>query len=117
MTSTSFLTFAGFFHLHKFKKLISQYHTADYEAPLNAEILRAVAARVKPEDKNDQLLLAPETDDVGPYQLPPPREIVNLETCECVLSVFRCRSYHSCVVDVPAWLNIPTVRRLAALVA
>ncbi|KAE8540330.1 hypothetical protein D1P53_003275 [Cryptococcus gattii VGV] len=81
------------------QKLISQYHTADYEAPLNAEILRAVAARVKPEDKNDQLLLAPETDDVGPYQLPPPREIMNLETY------------------VPAWLNIPTVRRLAALVA
>ncbi|OXG51031.1 hypothetical protein C355_02471 [Cryptococcus neoformans Th84] len=81
------------------QKLISQYHTADYEAPLNAEILRAVAARVKPEDKNDQLLLTPETDDVGPYQLPPPREIMNLETY------------------VPAWLNIPTVRRLAALVA
>ncbi|KJD99955.1 hypothetical protein I311_06450 [Cryptococcus gattii NT-10] len=81
------------------QKLISQYHTADYEAPLNAEILRAVAARVKPEDKNDQLLLASETDDVGPYQLPPPREIMNLETY------------------VPAWLNIPTVRRLAALVA
>ncbi|ODO03097.1 hypothetical protein I350_05942 [Cryptococcus amylolentus CBS 6273] len=81
------------------QKLISQYHTADYEVPLNAEILKAVAARVRPEDKNDQLLLTPETDDVGPYQLPSPREIAGLETY------------------VPAWLAVPTVRRLAAFVA
>ncbi|WVQ76759.1 hypothetical protein IAR50_006433 [Cryptococcus sp. DSM 104548] len=81
------------------QKLISQYHTADYEVPLNAEILKAVASRVKPEDKNDQLLLTPETDDVGPYQLPSPREIAGLETY------------------VPAWLIVPTVRRLAAFVA
>nr|AEG78601.1 MYO2 [Cryptococcus gattii] len=81
------------------QKLISQYHIADYEAPLKPEILRAVAARVKPEDRNDQLLLTPETEEVGPYQLPPPREIAGLETY------------------VPAWLNLPSVRRLAALVA
>lgn len=64
------------------QKLISQYHIADYEAPLKPEILRAVAARVKPEDRNDQLLLTPETEEVGPYQLPPPREIAGLETCK-----------------------------------
>nr|ODO01094.1 hypothetical protein L204_01819 [Cryptococcus depauperatus CBS 7855] len=81
------------------QKLISQYHTADYEVPLNPEILRAVAARIKPEDKTDQLLLTPEADDVGPYQLPAPREIMGLETY------------------VPAWLNVPTVRRLATFVA
>nr|AAN75148.1 MYO2 [Cryptococcus neoformans var. grubii] len=81
------------------QKLISQYHIADYEAPLKPEILRAVAARVKPEDRNDQLLLTPETEEVGPYQLPPPREIAGLETY------------------VPAWLNVPSVRRLAAFVA
>lgn len=64
------------------QKLISQYHNADYEAPISNEILKAVAARVKPEDKSDHLLLSPETEDVGPYQLPPPRDIGALETCE-----------------------------------
>jgi myosin-5 len=64
------------------QKLISQYHNADYEAPIPSEILKTVAARVKPDDKTDQLLLAPETDDVGPYQLPQPRDIAGLETCE-----------------------------------
>ena len=64
------------------QKLISQYHTADYESPISSDILKAVAARVKADDKNDQLLLAPETDEVGPYQLPSPRPITGLETCE-----------------------------------
>lgn len=65
------------------QKLISQYHNADYEAPISPEILRAVAARVRPEDKSDQLLLQTEQDEVGPYQIPPPRDIAGLETCEC----------------------------------
>ncbi|WWC87203.1 uncharacterized protein L201_002089 [Kwoniella dendrophila CBS 6074] len=77
------------------QKLISQYHNADYEAPISNEILKAVAARVKPDDKSDHLLLTPETDEVGPYQLPPAREIAGLETY------------------VPAWLNVPVIRRLA----
>jgi hypothetical protein len=64
------------------QKLISQYHNADYEAPISPEILKAVAARVRPEDKNDQLLLQTEQDEVGPYQIPPPRDIAGLETCE-----------------------------------
>ncbi|KAK8846733.1 hypothetical protein IAR55_005820 [Kwoniella newhampshirensis] len=81
------------------QKLISQYHNADYEAPISNEILKAVAARVKPDDKSDHLLLTPETEEVGPYQLPPPREIAGLETY------------------VPAWLNVPVVRRLATFVA
>jgi len=45
------------------------------------EILKAVAARVKPDDKNDHLLLTPESDDVSPYQIPPPREVSGIETC------------------------------------
>ena len=81
------------------QKLITQYHNADYEAPISPEILKAVASRVKPDDKSDHLLLTPETDEVGPYQLPPPREIAGLETY------------------VPAWLNVPLVRRLATFVA
>lgn len=63
------------------QKLISQYHNADYEAPISPDILKAVAARVRPEDKNDQLLLQTEQDEVGPYQIPPPRDIAGLETC------------------------------------
>jgi myosin-5 len=71
------------------QKLISQYHNADYEAPISADILKAVAARVKPEDKADHLLLQLEMDEVGPYQLPQPREINGLETCECWRSEFE----------------------------
>ena len=63
------------------QKLISQYHNADYESPMAPEILKAVAARVKPDDKNDHLLLTPESDDVSPYQIPPPREVSGIETC------------------------------------
>ncbi|BEI98501.1 hypothetical protein CcaverHIS631_0308000 [Cutaneotrichosporon cavernicola] len=81
------------------QKLISQYHNADYEAPISPDILKAVAARVRPEDKNDQLLLQTEQDEVGPYQIPPPRDIAGLETY------------------VPAWLNVPLIRRLATFVA
>jgi myosin-5 len=64
------------------QKLIGQYHNADYEAPISSDILKAVAARVKPDDKSDHLLLTPETDEVGPYQLPSSREIAGLETCK-----------------------------------
>lgn len=64
------------------QKLISQYHNADYESPIAPEILKAVAARVKPDDKSDHLLLTPESEDVGPYQIPPPREVSGIETCE-----------------------------------
>ena len=67
------------------QKLISQYHNADYEAPISADILKAVAARVTPNDKTDHLLLTPEVDEVGPYQLPAPREVTGLETCELIM--------------------------------
>ncbi len=99
------------------QKLISQYHNADYEAPISADILKAVAARVRPDDKSDHLLLTPETDEVGPYQLPPPREIAGLETCGWprVLTFIWAVAYGW--VDVPAWLNVPLVRRLATFVS
>jgi myosin-5 len=67
------------------QKLISQYHNADYESPMAPEILKAVAARVKPDDKNDHLLLTSESDDVSPYQIPPPREVSGIETCKSPL--------------------------------
>ena len=100
------------------QKLISQYHNADYEAPISADILKAVAARVRPEDKSDHLLLAPETEEVGPYQLPPPREIAGLETCKLDMArLVRAIADPLDRVDVPAWLNVPLVRRLAMFVS
>lgn len=50
-------------------------------------------------DRNDHLLLSPETEEVGPYELPLPREVSGLETY------------------VPAYLNVSHLRRLAALVS
>ena len=67
--------------------------------PISPEILRVVASRVVPNDRNDHLLLAPETEEVGPYDVPLPREVSGLETY------------------VPAYLNVSHLRRLAALVA
>lgn len=67
--------------------------------PISPEILRVVASRVQANDRNDHLLLAPETEEVGAYELPLPREVSGLETY------------------VPAYLNVSHLRRLAALVA
>ncbi|OJT04071.1 Myosin-2 [Trametes pubescens] len=81
------------------QRMCTNYYVADYETPISPEILRVVASRVSPNDRNDHLLLAPETEEVGPYELPLPREVSGLETY------------------VPAYLNVPHLRRLAALVA
>lgn len=99
--------------------MCTNYYVADYEArpllplpqallthldsppqtPISPEILRVVASRVNANDRNDHLLLPPETEEVGPYELPLPRDVSGLETY------------------VPAYLNVPHLRRLAALVA
>lgn len=81
------------------QKLISHYHVADYENPISPEILKAVAARVVPNDRNDHLLLPPEVDEAGPYELPVPREVTGIETY------------------VPAYLSVPLLRTLASKVA
>ncbi|KZT36991.1 myosin 5 [Sistotremastrum suecicum HHB10207 ss-3] len=81
------------------QRMCTNYFVADYEHPISPEILRIVASRVQPNDRNDHLLLPPETEDVGPYELPLPREIQILETY------------------VPAYLNVSHLRRLAALVS
>lgn len=76
-------------------------HGADpqkLQNPISPEILRIVASRVIANDRNDHLLL-PEAEEVGPYELPLPREVNGLETY------------------VPAYLNVSHLRRLAALVA
>ena len=69
------------------------------QTPISPEILRVVASRVNTNDRDDHLLLPPETEEVGQYELPLPREVTGLETY------------------VPAYLNVPHIRRLAALVA
>lgn len=81
------------------QKLITQYHVADYETPIPPEILRAVASRVVANDRNDHLLLPPENDEAGPFEPPMPRDIDYLETF------------------VPAYLNVPHIRRFAILLA
>jgi len=81
------------------QRLCTNYYVADYENPISPEILRVVATRVAANDRNDHLLLTPETEEVGPYELPLPRDVSGLETY------------------VPAYLNVPHLRRLAALVA
>jgi myosin-5 len=80
------------------QRMCTNYYVADYENPISPEILRIVASRVIANDRNDHLLL-PEAEEVGPYELPLPREVNGLETY------------------VPAYLNVSHLRRLAALVA
>ena len=81
------------------QKLISHYNVADYENPISPEILKAVASRVVPNDRNDHLLLPPEIDEAGPYELPLPREVTGIETY------------------CPAYLHVPLLRSLASKVA
>ncbi|KAG5727590.1 Myosin-2 [Termitomyces sp. T112] len=81
------------------QRMCTNYYVADYENPISPEILRVVASRVQANDRNDHLLLAPETEEVGSYELPLPREVSGLETY------------------VPAYLNVSHLRRLAALVS
>ncbi|KAI0340163.1 myosin 5 [Trametopsis cervina] len=80
------------------QRMCANYYVADYESPITPEILSVVASRVQANDRNDHLLLPPETDEVGAYELPLPREVSGLETY------------------VPAYLNVAHLRRLAALV-
>lgn len=100
------------------QRMCTNYYVADYEVrkshyppsivlrltdsfqnPISPEILRVVASRVQANDRNDHLLLSPETEEVGPYELPLPRDVSGLETY------------------VPAYLNVSHLRRLAALVS
>jgi hypothetical protein len=70
-----------------FTELIANYYVADYENTLSPEILRAVNSRVIAGDKNDHLLLPPEVEEAGPYEVPLPREVTGIEVSLSV-SVF-----------------------------
>lgn len=84
---------------NQIQKLLNQYLVADYEQPINGEIMKAVASRVT-EKTNDVLLLqAIDMDDSGPYEIPEPRQIGALETY------------------CPSYLQTPKLRRLAEVVS
>ena len=64
---------------NQIQKLLNQYLVADYEQPINGEIMKAVASRVT--EKSDVLLLTPvDMEDSGPYEIAEPRVITALET-------------------------------------
>ena len=71
---------------------------ADYEQPINGDIMKAVASRVT--EKGDVLLLtAVDMEDSGPYEIAEPRVITALETY------------------TPSWLQTPRLKRLAEIVS
>jgi myosin-5 len=83
---------------NQIQKLLNQYLVADYEQPINGEIMKAVASRVT--EKSDVLLLtAVDMDDSGPYEIAEPRVITALETytpsCEYI------RIYHPGKLLIP----------------
>ncbi|KAH8598030.1 putative myosin MYO2 [Bisporella sp. PMI_857] len=83
---------------NQIQKLLNQYLVADYEQPINGEIMKAVASRVT--EKSDILLLtAVDMDDSGPYEIAEPRVITALETY------------------TPSWLQTPRLKRLAEIVS
>ncbi|MCJ1310195.1 Myosin type-2 heavy chain 1 [Agyrium rufum] len=83
---------------NQIQKLLNQYLVADYEQPINGEIMKAVASRVT--EKSDVLLLAAvDMEDSGPYEIAEPRVITALETY------------------TPAWLMTPRLKRLAEIVS
>ncbi|KAF2158114.1 hypothetical protein K461DRAFT_219328 [Myriangium duriaei CBS 260.36] len=84
---------------NQIQKLLNQYLVADYEQPINGEIMKAVASRVT-DPKSDVLLLpAVDMDDSGPYEIAEPRVISALETY------------------TPSWLQTPRLKRLAEIVS
>lgn len=86
------------------QKLISQYAVADYEAPIAPEVLQTVADKVKSNAAGaSDDFFEPVNNESGHFEDPfrhvPLRPFVRLEAY------------------VPAWLNLPIVRRIIELVA
>ena len=83
---------------NQIQKLLNQYLVADYEQPINGDIMKAVASKVT--EKSDLLLLtAVDMEDSGPYEIAEPRVITALETY------------------TPSWLQTPRLKRLAEIVS
>lgn len=85
------------------QKLISQYYVADYETPIAPNVLQAVADKVKANDSSnaDDLFEMVSTD--GHFN--DPFRTVSL------------RPFSRVEAYVPAWLNLPVIRRIVELVA
>ncbi|KDN40852.1 hypothetical protein RSAG8_07870, partial [Rhizoctonia solani AG-8 WAC10335] len=79
------------------QRICANYFVADYESSISPEIMKLLAQRVQPNDRTDHLMLTPENEDVAPYEPPLPREVASLDKY------------------VPGDLNIPHIRRLAAI--
>ena len=101
------------------QKLLNQYLVADYEQPINGEIMKAVASRVT--EKSDVLLLtAVDMDDSGPYEIAEPRVITALETytpsCMSQPNHPCPRKPHPSNIS-PTGLQTPRLKRLAEIVS
>lgn len=91
------------------QKLMSQYTVADYESPISDEILNYVAEKVKKGSSlssdgkskvhSEDIFLKVQT---GPFDDP----FVGIET----------RQFRKIEAYIPAWLNLPTTRRVVELV-
>ncbi|EJS41628.1 myo2p [Saccharomyces arboricola H-6] len=94
------------------QKLISQYQVADYESPIPQEILRYVADIVKKEaalsssgnakghEHSSGIFITPET---GPFTDP--------------FSLIKTRKFDQVEAYIPAWLSLPSTKRIVDLVA
>lgn len=91
------------------QKLMSQYAVADYETPISEDILNYVAEKVKKgaslssdgksKVHSEDIFLK---TDTGPFDDP----FVDIET----------RQFRKIEAYIPAWLNLPTTRRVVELV-
>lgn len=104
---------------NQIQKLLNQYLVADYEQPINGEIMKAVASRVT--EKSDVLLLqAVDMEDSGPYEIAEPRVITALETYtpSCKLNSC-CRSHFAIrwLTKSKTGLQTPRLKRLAEIVS
>lgn len=103
---------------NQIQKLLNQYLVADYEQPINGEIMKAVASRVT--EKSDVLLLtAVDMDDSGPYEIAEPRVITALETYtpSCNTPSLALSSSWIFRANHHPGLQTPRLKRLAEIVS
>lgn len=95
---------------------MNQYLVADYEQPINGEIMKAVASRVT--EKSDVLLLTPvDMEDSGPYEIAEPRVITALETYTPSCKSSRFPDIRAVQSNHPTGLQTPRLKRLAEIVS
>lgn len=82
------------------QKLISQYHVADYETPISPAVTKALADKVKKTGGSTDFF-EPLTAE-GHFEDP--------------FRHVELRPFHRVEAYVPAWLNVPVIRRIVELV-